>query len=940
MANQPTKYRKFVVGAASAALVASAVAPVAFAAEFTDVKDNNSHKAAIDALSDAGVISGYPDGTFQPNKTLTRSDVAKLMGKWLIAQGYKVPTDYKTNPRFTDLTSKSNDELLQMAAIVKDNGVFNGNDGKLLPADNITRENMAVVLVRALNTLNDFDLVAYVKEQDWKKDVTDLNKAKAEARPAIDVLDFFDITNPAAPVFNPKNTTTRGQFASFLYKAAETNYDEVKAEDIKVASAKATDSKTITVTFNNAVKDTSKANVELLRGTFKQNATVKWADDKKSVTLEVPGQLQTADYTVNITGLTEKPLTNTVKVEAQKVDSIEILDDLAVLSADGKKATVSFIVKDQYGVDVTTNSNFKVTTGDTDNQKIVGNTVEITNGTSEIKADSKVPVVLIHQATGVTATKVVTVSKASAVMEIGVKGIYDEKGNTVTLNEDTTGKQYLVLNLVDQYGKKVTDAKAVEKMIVTNTNSSVLTLAAKPEIKKIGNANEAVVEISDIKKAGATKAILISSANGATANFDIAVAETTRTDAVALSNPENAILGEDVLLPLSVQDKEGKQITDLKVLKAAVKGISVTNGEVVVKDGKTFVKADTVNKKAGDYVTVLVISSTNKTASVNVKLEAAAVPTIITGVKSPLVVKGTKTVTASDLIVKDQYGRDLAAAKVGDFTVEQVNTNSDILSVSGKDITGKKNGSDKVKIQLAGKPDSAIEVSVQVTDGKEFKSYEVKELGLLDVKAEKANPLAISGVLADGGKVALNANDYKATTNISGVKVVDGKLSVAAKDLEAVFTVDGKKVSERDVKVTFTINNDGSTVEQTYKISNAAPVVKDFIFTSEQSNVEVAKEITMPVDAKGTFTIATAMQNDKVIQVVTTDQFGAKVLKATPDTAKVTIVPANASEVNITNNGTYAAQAQLADNVSKAELTVKVNIGGITKEVKVNLTPQ
>ncbi|PIC64009.1 hypothetical protein CSV79_08805 [Sporosarcina sp. P13] len=224
MANQPTKYRKFLVGAASAALVASAVAPVASAADFSDTK-GNTHEPAIDALSDAGVISGYPDGSFKPNNTLTRSDVVKLMGKWLIKEGRTVPTDYKTNPRFTDLTSKSNDELLQMAAVVKDNGVFNGNAGKLDPTSNITRENMAVVLVRAFDTVKGIDLVSYVAAQEFDKDVTDLEKAKAEARPAIDVLDYFDITNPAAPNFNPKNTTTRGQFASLLHKAMGVNYN-------------------------------------------------------------------------------------------------------------------------------------------------------------------------------------------------------------------------------------------------------------------------------------------------------------------------------------------------------------------------------------------------------------------------------------------------------------------------------------------------------------------------------------------------------------------------------------------------------------------------------------------------------------------------------------------------------------------------------------------
>ncbi|MEK5039831.1 S-layer homology domain-containing protein [Sporosarcina sp. FSL K6-3457] len=232
MANySSTKYKKFVLGAASAALVATAVAPVASAKDFQDTK-GNTHETAIDALSDAGVITGYPDGTFLPNKTLTRSDVVKLMGKWLVAEGYKVPADYKTNMRFADLTAKSNDELLQYAAVVKENGVFNGSNGRLLAGDNITRENMAVVIVRAFDQVHNMDLVTYVKAQDFKKDVIDLGKAKAEARPAIDVLDFFDITNPIAPNFNPKNTTTRGQFATFLHKSMNTDYSAVKAPEV------------------------------------------------------------------------------------------------------------------------------------------------------------------------------------------------------------------------------------------------------------------------------------------------------------------------------------------------------------------------------------------------------------------------------------------------------------------------------------------------------------------------------------------------------------------------------------------------------------------------------------------------------------------------------------------------------------------------------------
>jgi len=292
MANQPSKYSKFLVGAASAALVASAVAPVASAADFSDVK-GNTHEDAINALVKAGVISGYPDGTFLPNKTLSRSDVVKMMGKLLVSLGKEVPTDYKTVQRFDDLPLNANEELVKYAALTFDAGVFKGNNGKLDAAGNITRENMAIVLVRAYDAINKTDLVAHVKEQEFKKDVTDLATAKEEARAAIDVLDFYDITNPVAPKFNPKATTTRGQFASFLFK---TTAVEVPAEKVttatKVESVTATNLKEVEVKFDGTVDEdtaTDKANYSLKSGKAIKSAAI--SEDKKSVTLTVVGTL-------------------------------------------------------------------------------------------------------------------------------------------------------------------------------------------------------------------------------------------------------------------------------------------------------------------------------------------------------------------------------------------------------------------------------------------------------------------------------------------------------------------------------------------------------------------------------------------------------------------------------------------------------------------------
>lgn len=287
------KNKKYIAVTASAAIALAAVAPVAFAAKFPDTV-GNSHEVAIDVLSQQGIITGYPDGTFKPNRTLTRSDVVKLLGKYLVTQGYTVPSDYKTKMRFTDLTPNSQDELLQYAAVVRDANVFRGNNGRLMPADFITRENMAVVLVRAYSEIKGFDFVSYVQGQTFDKDVVDYAKAKAEARPAIEVLDYYDITGVAQ--YNPKNNTTRGQFAGFLYKWMSVKIPT--EEVVTVKSVTPTSATTLRVTLS----DNSTHTVTLPQALEENVATdVTFTIDGKSYTANVTyavEELKVADVSV------------------------------------------------------------------------------------------------------------------------------------------------------------------------------------------------------------------------------------------------------------------------------------------------------------------------------------------------------------------------------------------------------------------------------------------------------------------------------------------------------------------------------------------------------------------------------------------------------------------------------------------------------------------
>ncbi|WP_346235371.1 S-layer homology domain-containing protein [Lysinibacillus telephonicus] len=252
------KYSKFMATATTATLVASAFVPVASAA-FDDVKENNSHAEAINALVEAGIIKGYEDGSFRPNAQLTRGHVVKMLGKWVEKQGFEIPADWNTVQRFDDVEVGAKDqELVKYAALVKEAGVFIGSNGKLNAGGHISRENMALTLDRAYKAVTGTSLVE-IAENAKDLVVADLTSAKAESREEIQALRNLGIS--IVEKFEPKNSVTRAQFASFLNRTIETITYE---EELEVASVTTIDSSKIVVEFTQPI-DGTQANLQAVK---------------------------------------------------------------------------------------------------------------------------------------------------------------------------------------------------------------------------------------------------------------------------------------------------------------------------------------------------------------------------------------------------------------------------------------------------------------------------------------------------------------------------------------------------------------------------------------------------------------------------------------------------------------------------------------------------
>ena len=213
MANQRKSYRNVLATAAGAAVVASAMAPGAVAADehtaasqFPDVAEGMTHYDAINELYQQEIIMGYEDGSYHPYASLTRIQAALMLerAKGLESDG-DIDYDYEDVPGGYEDTVDA----------VTDAGYFEGSvDGDFDPYEELTREQMAKVLVEA------YDLPMDVEESDFSdRGETALLQDYIDAVAAADVASGFPDGS-----FGVGEEIKRLDFAAMLWAAM--NYEE------------------------------------------------------------------------------------------------------------------------------------------------------------------------------------------------------------------------------------------------------------------------------------------------------------------------------------------------------------------------------------------------------------------------------------------------------------------------------------------------------------------------------------------------------------------------------------------------------------------------------------------------------------------------------------------------------------------------------------------
>lgn len=168
----------------------------------TELKDIVGHWAetSINSLVTIGAVSGYPDGSFKPDSTITRAEFASILVKAfkLEAENGKV---------FNDTTGHWAKENISIAAA---HGIVNGySETAFGPNDLITREEMAVMISKAagLTTAEGKAFADDLQIAHWAK------IAVASASGSNIMSGYPDNT------FKPKANATRAEAVTVIYKA-------------------------------------------------------------------------------------------------------------------------------------------------------------------------------------------------------------------------------------------------------------------------------------------------------------------------------------------------------------------------------------------------------------------------------------------------------------------------------------------------------------------------------------------------------------------------------------------------------------------------------------------------------------------------------------------------------------------------------------------------
>ena len=178
---------------------------------FTDIYASGYYKYIVGA-ADAGIIAGYPDGSYRPNNVVTRAQFITMLYR---AAGS--PEVKSTELEFSDASAVAKDFAVAVAWGVE-NKVINGyGDNSFRPNQNISRAQMAALMYRYMKNVVGYDF-GEVKPCGFD-DYAEIAAPYADAVNAIVSAGVMKGMNTTT--FAPNSTANRGMAATVMLRVYE-----------------------------------------------------------------------------------------------------------------------------------------------------------------------------------------------------------------------------------------------------------------------------------------------------------------------------------------------------------------------------------------------------------------------------------------------------------------------------------------------------------------------------------------------------------------------------------------------------------------------------------------------------------------------------------------------------------------------------------------------
>ena len=121
----------------------SSPAPSGYAI-FTDVPASAWYHNPVQWAAESGIVNGVGGGRFDPDRAISRQEMAVMLSNYANFKGYAIPI-YRAMPNFTDQDSIASWALAATRALAEA-GVINGSGNHFNPQDDATRAEVAQML--------------------------------------------------------------------------------------------------------------------------------------------------------------------------------------------------------------------------------------------------------------------------------------------------------------------------------------------------------------------------------------------------------------------------------------------------------------------------------------------------------------------------------------------------------------------------------------------------------------------------------------------------------------------------------------------------------------------------------------------------------------------------------------------------------------------------